>query len=113
MNVILIPCHPKSLPVFTEQIVRLEGDGNYTVIHLMNGQHIMTSKSLSYYEPLLTFPFVRIHKSALINLHHILKRKTSDIMSMIDGSEVPIARRRKSKLRRYLKDTSMPTSTNG
>ncbi|AXE19799.1 hypothetical protein DR864_19655 [Runella rosea] len=108
MNTILVPGYSKNKSIQTNEIVRLEGSGNYTIFHMIDGRHFLTSKSLIYYEELLSFPFVRIHKSCLINIHYALQRKTSDFVSMMDGTEVQVSRRRKPELKKYLKCPRKP-----
>jgi two-component system, LytTR family, response regulator len=103
MNTLSVPCHPKNTLINTDEIVRLEGSGNYTILHMIDGRHFLTSKSLIYFEERLPFPFIRIHKSCLINICHVLQRKTADSVSMADGAEVPVARRRRPELKKYLK----------
>jgi two-component system LytT family response regulator len=108
MNTLLVPGYSKNSLIQTDEIIRLEGSGNYTIFHMLDGRHFLTSKSLIYYEELLSFPFVRIHKSCLINIHHALQRPTSDFVRMVDGTEVPVSRRRKPELKKYLKCPRKP-----
>ncbi len=103
MNKLLVPGYPKSTKISTDEIVRLEGSGNYTIFHMVDGRHFVTSKSLIYYEEILPLPFLRIHKSSLINIHFVLQRQTAGFVTMTDGTELPIARRRKPELRKHLK----------
>ncbi|HBF21286.1 MAG: DNA-binding response regulator [Owenweeksia sp.] len=79
-------------------IIRLEADGNYTWIWLTKGKKMLSSHNLKEYQDLLsdTF-FFRAHHSHLINLQHVDKyhRGEGGSISMCDGSEVPLAKRRK------------------
>jgi len=53
-------------------IIYCEGDGNYSKIHLLNGEQILSSKTLKYFNDLLPqVTFFRIHKSFLININLI------------------------------------------
>lgn len=76
------------------RIVRAEADNNYTVFHLDNGKKYMISKTLKYYEELLSdFGFLRTHKSHLINLSHVVKYKKGKTgqITMIDKSTVLVS----------------------
>lgn len=79
-----------------DHIVYIEADGNYSVIHLIDFQKIVVSKQLGHLEPLLPeSTFFRIHKSTIINLHHIegFSSPTQEV-SMKDGAELAVSRRR-------------------
>lgn len=101
MSTLTVYCHPKNTLINTNDIVWLEGSGNYTIFHIIDGRNFLTSKSLIYYEELLSFPFVRTHKSCLINIHHVLQRKTAYSINMADGSDVPVARRKRPEMNKY------------
>ena len=75
-------------------IIRLEAERNYTRIIMADGRPILTSRNLSFYEPLLPEEFVRVHKSHLINRCYILQNCQTYI-SMSDGVEVEVARRKR------------------
>jgi two-component system, LytTR family, response regulator len=108
MNTITLPYHHKKLPVEADEIIKLEGAGNYTLFYLTNGRQILTSKSLVFYEELLSFPFVRVHKSCLVNIHYATHRTTPTLLTLSDGSEVPVARRRKATVKQYIEYKRKP-----
>lgn len=80
--------------VDTEDIIRFEADRNYSIIHLMNGKKIMSTKPLADYEK--TVPeelFIRIHKKSLINRSHINTFKKGErLIIMVDGSVLEVSR---------------------
>lgn len=83
-------------------IVRLKGDSNYSHIFLKNGKKKLVSKTLAYLEELLDDNgFYRCHRSHLINGAHILANTKRDLISLSDGSEVPIARRKKTEFKEW------------
>ena len=108
MNTLTLPFHNKRLPVATHEIIKLEASGNYTLFYLTDGRQIMTSKSLFVYEALLSFPFVRVHKSCLINIDYVTKRTTPTSLTLLDGSKIHVARRRKATVTQYLKYKRKP-----
>jgi two-component system, LytTR family, response regulator len=79
-------------------IIRCESDNYYTKMFLLAGKSLMFSKTLKEIEKLLAdFDFMRPHKSHLVNLKHIngyLKHDGGFIV-MTDGTEVPVARRKR------------------
>lgn len=82
-------------------IIRAEASDNYTVFYMDNGKKYTLSKTLKYYENLLTeYGFLRTHKSHLLNLDHIVKYKKGKIGEAImsDGSNVLVASSSKKEL---------------
>ena len=97
-----------------ELIVRLEGIGNYTLLHLgkltrpliinrgrppllSNDQPLMVSKTLKYFERQLP-GFIRVSKSTLINPSYISQvlKVNNRIMYvlLLDGTRIEVSRRR-------------------
>jgi two-component system LytT family response regulator len=53
-------------------IVCLEAHGNYTMIHFIDGRQVLVCKTLNLVEEMLTEgAFIRIHRSATINLDRL------------------------------------------
>jgi len=60
-----------------KEMVRLEADDNYTHIFMNNGQKITTSKTIKWYEDLLTaVNFYRVHKGHIVNMNYMKKFNT-------------------------------------
>jgi two-component system, LytTR family, response regulator len=56
----------------TDDIVSLEAHGNYTMIHFIDNRQLLVCKSLNTMEQSLEGePFLRVHRSATINLQRI------------------------------------------
>lgn len=93
--------------VSIKDIVRLEGDSNYSYIFTTQGEKYHTSKTLKDYEELLQAQsnFVRVHKTHIINLDHLTKFMKNDggYIIMSDGSQVEVSRRKKQELMDRLK----------
>jgi DNA-binding LytR/AlgR family response regulator len=82
------------------EIMMLQADVNYTVIHFLNGKKAIVATTLkeleSRFEP---FNFFRTHKSFMVNLDcikHFLKPKNQ--LQMIDNKTIMISRRRMNGL---------------
>lgn len=54
-----------------EEIIRLQGNGNFTDIYLAGKKKKMVCRFLKYFAELLPYPFVRVHKSHIINLNRV------------------------------------------
>lgn len=79
-----------------DEIVSLQADGNYTIIHKRNMQKMVISKNLKDFEDILDpNRFVRIHKSYIVNLDQVQEYSTTDggMAKMTDGSAWSISRR--------------------
>lgn len=87
-----------------EEIIRIEGDGNYSNFVTMNEKKVTSSKTLGEYESLLTeFGFFRIHQSTLINLRHVrgYSRGENCEVEMTDGASLSVSRHRKAAFVKY------------
>jgi len=81
-----------------EDIIVFEAERNYTIIHLKDRKPIIVSRSLLEYEKALEgATFLRIHRSFLINIQHIIEyhRGEGGVVIMSNGTEVEISRRKK------------------
>ncbi len=76
-----------------EEIVRLRGNGNFTDLYLSNGQKKMVCRFLKHFTEILPFPFIRVHKSNIINVNYVKSyhKGTGGYVTMIDESEVEIS----------------------
>jgi len=81
------------------EIVSCEADGNYTWIHLTNGEKLLSTKILKEYQNLLhDSGFFRIHHQYLINLNYVKEflKKGSGYVIMTNGDKLEISRRKKA-----------------
>lgn len=101
---IVLRDHDNIYFVNVTEIIRCSADGPYTMFYLNDGSTILVSKTLKEYEELLApHLFFRVHHSHLINLRHIkLFRKSDSDLQMSDGSNVPVATRKKDDLLKIL-----------
>jgi two-component system LytT family response regulator len=87
-----------------EEIIRLEGESNYTKFFFINRKSLLISKTLKEYEELLgDYGFIRVHKSHLVNKKHVVNYTTDGMLTMVDHSRVEISRRRKEEVMDTLK----------
>jgi two-component system LytT family response regulator len=79
-----------------DDIISLQADSNYTIIHMKDMQKLVISKTLKDFEELLDqSQFARIHKSCIVNLKYIKEYSTIDggLVKMSDGNQWSISRR--------------------
>ena len=83
-------------------LMYLEADSSYTILHLSGLDKIVATRSLGEFEKLLDHPmFFRIHKSAIINLN-FLKGYSSyegNFAELTDGTRLNISRRKVTEFR--------------
>lgn len=88
------------------EIIRCQSVNNYTHFYLADGQELVISTTLKYYEELLAgYGFYRVHQSHIINLKHLVKyNKREGGEAVLKGSvSVPVSSRKKEGLLELLK----------
>ena len=85
------------------EIIRCEGDRNYTWFFLTNNRKHLSSKTIKEYEELLSnHDFLRIHKSHLVNMSFIDKYLNEGTVILKDKTQLPVARLRKEEVKTAL-----------
>ena len=88
------------LRLVLKDIVRVEGERNYSYIYLANDKRKLCTKTLGELEELLDDKgFFRCHKSHLVNIVHVNALQNSFTILLSNEFEVPIARRKKEVFR--------------
>ncbi len=80
-------------------IIRCESENSYTTFYLVGGDQIVVSKSIKYYEDLLSeSDFLRVHQSHLINKKYLSKyvKKDGGYIKMCDDSSIPVSLRKRN-----------------
>lgn len=83
------------------EILHCSANDNFTDFHIAGGQKRMICRTLKFYEELLgDSGFMRVHKSHLINLEHIVKytRGKGGQVTMADGSVIDVSPNKKDEL---------------
>ena len=83
-----------------EQIIYCKSDGSYTEVILQAKRAIITRSLGDMEEQLKEKSFLRIHKSYLVNISHIVKyiRRDGGYLIMSNGDKVAVSRRKKEVL---------------
>ena len=90
-----------------EDILYCEAERSYTVFHLDGNRTVTVSKPLLEYDQILTdTSFLRIHKSFLINLHHVKEyyRGEGGTVIMSNNAEIEVSRRKKDQFLMKIKE---------
>jgi len=76
-----------------EEIVRLQGNGNFTDIYLNNKTKKMVCRFLKHFEEILPPPFVRVHKSHIVNTDFVKSyhKNSGGYATLADGTEIEIS----------------------
>ncbi len=89
-----------------KDILRCEADRAYCRFYTKSGKRIVVSKPLKVFEPLLLARhFLRVHKSAIVNIAEITKyvKGKGGTVILSDGSEVDVSVRRVPSLMKVLR----------
>ncbi len=103
---ITIPQHDGFEIFEIKDIIYCQADDNYTQIFLANGKKKTVSKTLKYFEEILTSScFARVHKSYLVNVNEVIKYKKGKGGSVVlsNKKEVMVSASKKAELLSYFK----------
>ncbi|MBS1534213.1 MAG: response regulator transcription factor [Bacteroidetes bacterium] len=87
-------------------IIRCEGEDNYTTFYIKNNKPLIISRTLKEYEEMLSeYGFERIHQSHLINIAYLKSyvKKDGGYVVMADNTQLPISQRKKERLQEIIK----------
>ncbi|TDD78365.1 LytR/AlgR family response regulator transcription factor [Flavobacterium caseinilyticum] len=73
-----------------KDICYLRADNNSTDIHLNNGDMITAFKTLKHFEGVLSYPFIRIHNSYIVNRNYISRIHNGNSVCYIKNSSVKL-----------------------
>lgn len=74
----------------TRDIAYFQADNNSTDIHLNNGEMITAFKTLKHFEGVLSYPFVRIHNSYIVNSNRISRIHTGNSVCYIKNTAIKL-----------------------
>lgn len=87
--------------ILPAEIIYIKGENNYSVFHFISGEKLMVSKTLKWVEDTLSnYSFLRIHKSYIINLQHIVRyiKQDGGYIEMKGGAQLSVSRARRSSI---------------
>ena len=88
----------------TASISRLQAKGNFTEVYLTDGSFKLICKFLKHFDELLDTPFIRIHRSYIINLDFIksYSKGSGGFVTLLDGAEIEVSSTYKDQLLKAL-----------
>jgi two-component system LytT family response regulator len=92
--------------VCIKDILRLEGEGNYSKFHMKDGSKIVSCRTLKYFEEfLLERGFIRPSKSAIVNVNAIqaIDFNIQKSIRLNNEIQIPISRRQIKPLKDLMK----------
>jgi len=102
---VAIPTVKKIDFIRISDIIYLKSEGKYSILYLVSGKKITTSKNIGEYESILNpVVFFRIHRSYLVNLNFISSIYKHDgyYGEMNNGERLPVAKRRIQDLLKFI-----------
>ena len=91
--------------ILLNEIVMLEAEANYTNIYLLNGKKVLISRTMKLFDNLLkNYPFTRIHRSFIVNEHHMKSYDADKECMMLSNDLKATISRRKKRLLKYTAD---------
>lgn len=100
-----MPYLNRTIFISVDDILCLQGEGNYTFLHTRDRKRYLVSKTLKEFEKTLDGSiFPRIHKSYIVNLAYVQQSIFSNEhqVRLADGREVSISRRRMKAISQQL-----------
>lgn len=100
MQQVILPTLDGFDVVKMNEIVRLKGNGNFTDVYLTNGSKKMVCRFLKHFSEMLPHPFVRVHKSHIINIHYVqsYRKGAGGYVNLNDGTAVEVSAAYKDNL---------------
>ena len=100
---IMVKSDYKIVKIFFKEIKYIEGLGEYVKIILDKGNFVVTLEALKNLEKMLPQEqFIRIHKSYILNTA-LIRAVSGNMVSLSDGSALPIGKVYKDEVRHKLK----------
>jgi two-component system, LytTR family, response regulator len=95
--------------VNVKDLMYLQADSNYTILHLSGLNKIVSTRSLGEFEKILEEPaFFRIHKSTIINMNYLQGYSSyeGNFAELNDGTRLSISRRKLNEFREAVRQFS-------
>lgn len=91
-----------------EDICYFQADNNSTDIYLNTGEMITAFKTLKHFESVLTYPFIRIHNSYVINRNYISRIHSGNSICYIKNSskKIPFSKTYRANVEQIIADFS-------
>ncbi len=102
-----IPTNDGARFVSIDELIRCEGERNYTWFYLTEGRKHLSARTIKDYQDMLDeHGFIRIHKSHLVNRKFIEYYLGEGAVLLNDKTKLPVSRQRKDQVVNLLSDRS-------
>lgn len=103
---IIVPTLEGFEVIKVKDIVRLQGNGNFTDVYLENGQKKMICRFLKHFSDILSLPFLRVHKSHIVNINFVrsYQKGNGGCITLLDGAEIDVSPTYKEEFLKNFKD---------
>lgn len=97
-QMLILQTQSGELKIALKQIIRIEGERNYSYIYLANNVKKLSSKTLGHFEEILSNKgFYRCHRSFLVNRVHVKDIENKSEFILTNDVRIPISRRKKTE----------------
>ncbi|MCD7902119.1 MAG: LytTR family DNA-binding domain-containing protein [Bacteroides sp.] len=88
-----------------EEIIRLQGNGNFTDIYLRNKSRKMVCRFLKHFHEILPYPFIRVHKSHIVNFNYVKSyfKNSGGYVVLEDNTEIEVSPTYKEEVIHFFK----------
>jgi two-component system, LytTR family, response regulator len=98
-----IPTNDGARFISPDELIRCEGERNYTWFYLTENRKHLSAKTIKEYQEILEKQgFLRIHKSHLVNKKYVEYYYGEGAVLMKDKTKLPVSRQRKEEVMRSL-----------
>jgi len=94
---VLLKSGPQTYPVKLSEILYLEKDGNYFVVHLKNRNILIRENMNEVFNLIPDSEFARVHKSYIVAVRHIAMIETNHVT--VNGVKIPLGHTYRDGLR--------------
>jgi two-component system LytT family response regulator len=104
LNWLPCPQGERSILVKTTDIVWIEAEDYYVLVHSKRGRHMIRATLASLGERLDPHMFLRVHRTALVNVMEVSEVRDEDhlVLVLSNGSRVPVSRSRRREVESIL-----------
>jgi two-component system LytT family response regulator len=106
LNRLRVPTQTGDLLLDLQEIDWIEADDYYSAVHVGNKRHLIRESLSSLEERLDSERFLRVHRSAIVNLERIRELRNDGGESALilrNGSRIPVSRRRREQVNQILR----------
>jgi len=103
VTTVVIPSSKGLEVIASHNVILMEAEDGYTKIRMVGEAYKVSTKRLKEYETMLAENgFVRVHRSFLINIDHLVSFSKQGIILLSDGSQIMINKNKRKAVREQL-----------